>query len=259
MVDVNCGTYATFALTADGSVFAWGLNNYGQLALPGQEPVFAPALVRSLAGHEVASVRAGQHHTLVVTAQGELLSFGRPTYGRLGRREVDVAADVACPEVRRVEGLEGVQVAGAAAGLAVSGEACPNTSTRPWPGQPDFSRYFFSFCVIACAGCFNQEGDAWMWGFGTSNQLGKGDDDEGAGCGPPATMSPACSTCVFFFLQKCHDRYLADGGVSERLMCVCFPDEVVPRKLAETKKFSGQRVVALELGGQHVAMLCVPK
>ena len=37
IVDVNCGTYATFATTADGHVFTFGLNNYGQLALPGEE------------------------------------------------------------------------------------------------------------------------------------------------------------------------------------------------------------------------------
>lgn len=37
-MDVNCGTYATFATTADGHVFAFGLNNYGQLALPGEQP-----------------------------------------------------------------------------------------------------------------------------------------------------------------------------------------------------------------------------
>ena len=35
VVDVNCGTYCTWATTADGHVLAWGLNNYGQLALPG--------------------------------------------------------------------------------------------------------------------------------------------------------------------------------------------------------------------------------
>jgi hypothetical protein len=37
-VEVNCGTYATFATTADGHVYAFGLNNYGQLALPGALP-----------------------------------------------------------------------------------------------------------------------------------------------------------------------------------------------------------------------------
>ena len=29
------------------------------------------------------------------------------------------------------------------------------------------------------AGCFSEAGDGWLWGFGTSNQLGKGDDDDG--------------------------------------------------------------------------------
>ena len=55
----------------------------------------------------------------------------------------------AAAEPKPVDGLEGVEVAGAAAGLAVSG-------------------------------AFSKEGAAWLWGFGTSNQLGKGDDDEGA-------------------------------------------------------------------------------
>ena len=36
IVDFGCGTYSTFALAHSGHVFAWGLNNYGQLALPGQ-------------------------------------------------------------------------------------------------------------------------------------------------------------------------------------------------------------------------------
>ena len=45
IVDVNCGTYATFATTLDGQFQAFGLNNYGQLALPGGQwatPSFLP-------------------------------------------------------------------------------------------------------------------------------------------------------------------------------------------------------------------------
>jgi regulator of chromosome condensation len=180
IVDVDCGTYATFAMAESGAIYACGLNNYGQLALPDQAPVFAPAKVKALSGKDVASVHSGQHHTLAVTKNGGLLSFGRPTYGRLGQRSADVGADSACPEPRPVDNLEGVKVVGASAGLAVSG-------------------------------CIAEGGGAWVWGFGTSNQLGKGDDDE---------------------------------------------DEIVPRKLAETKRFAGKRVLALEFGGQHVAMLC---
>jgi regulator of chromosome condensation len=184
VVDVNCGTYGTFAISSDGSVHAFGLNNYGQLALSGSEPVYkSPTEVKALRGHNVQAVKSGQHHTLVITKEGTLLSFGRPTYGRLGQRNAEVSADAVCPEVRPVDGLEGVNVVGAAAGLAVSG-------------------------------CFSEDGDAYMWGFGTSNQLGKGDDDE---------------------------------------------DEVVPRKVAETKKYTGVKVAQMEIGGQHVGMLCVPK
>ena len=184
IVDVNCGTYATFAIQGDGGIQAFGLNNYGQLAFPGLEPVFKPMVVKALKDHDVHAVRSGQHHTLVVTKEGKLLSFGRPTYGRLGQRGADVSADAACPEVRPVDGPEGdAKVAGAAAGLAVSG-------------------------------CFGEDGSVWMWGFGTSNQLAKGDDDE---------------------------------------------DEIVPRKVAETKKFTGVKVLQLEIGGQHVGMLVVPK
>jgi regulator of chromosome condensation len=198
IVDVNAGTYSTFALAEDGTVWAWGLNNYGQLGLKGEAPVFSPTIVSQLSNlvakpgsdgtrngtesMKVKAIRSGQHHTLVVTTDGSLFSFGRPTYGRLGRKDVDVGADAACPEAHRVlSGLEGVEVVGAAAGLAVSG-------------------------------CFSADGTAWVWGFGTSNQLGKGDDDE---------------------------------------------DEEIPRKLAETKLFSKEkRVVSLEFGGQHVALLC---
>lgn len=33
ITDIACGIYATFALAEGGHVFAWGLNNYGQLAI----------------------------------------------------------------------------------------------------------------------------------------------------------------------------------------------------------------------------------
>ena len=36
IVDVACGSYATYAVDEAGNVWAWGLNNYGQLGLSGQ-------------------------------------------------------------------------------------------------------------------------------------------------------------------------------------------------------------------------------
>lgn len=68
MVDVAAGTYSSFAVTGDGRVEAWGLNNYGQLALPAATSAFhTPTVVPALAEHKVVAVAGGQHHTLVVT------------------------------------------------------------------------------------------------------------------------------------------------------------------------------------------------
>lgn len=36
VVDVACGHWATYAVDEAGHVWAWGLNNYGQLGMPGQ-------------------------------------------------------------------------------------------------------------------------------------------------------------------------------------------------------------------------------
>lgn len=43
----------------------------GILSCAGQVPVYAPTRVKELEGKDAALVRSGQHHTLVLTKQGE--------------------------------------------------------------------------------------------------------------------------------------------------------------------------------------------
>jgi hypothetical protein len=52
--------------------------------------------------------------------EGQLLSFGRPTYGRLGRTDVAASSDNAAYEAMPVDGLDGVTVAGMSAGKTTS-------------------------------------------------------------------------------------------------------------------------------------------
>lgn len=52
----------------------------------------------------------------VVVQEGQLLSFGRATYGRIGRLDVEVNKDLSVPEARPVDNLDGVTVTGMAAG-----------------------------------------------------------------------------------------------------------------------------------------------
>lgn len=53
---------------------------------------------------------------LPIMQDGKLLSWGRPTYGGLGRAAVDVASDAALPAPARVDDLDDVHVAAAAGG-----------------------------------------------------------------------------------------------------------------------------------------------
>ena len=48
--------------------------------------------------------------------EGQLLSFGRPTYGRLGRLDVAASSDNAAYEAMPVDGLDGLAIAGMSAG-----------------------------------------------------------------------------------------------------------------------------------------------
>ena len=47
----------------------------------------------------------------------ELYSFGRPTYGRLGRDDVDANSDSPVSEAKAVGNLDGAAVKGVAAGM----------------------------------------------------------------------------------------------------------------------------------------------
>ena len=116
------GSYSCFAITRSGHVFVWGLNKYGQLALVQAEVnvVYVPRRAPLLEGRQITSFAPGEHHTLAITAAGSLLSFGRPTYGRLGRTDVDVAQDDAVHEPGEVRGFAGDPVVRASAGNSVS-------------------------------------------------------------------------------------------------------------------------------------------
>lgn len=84
---VAAGTSHTLALTTDGQLYAWGANTEGQLGLNGFTRHLQPALVplpAEAAGTRWAQVAAGCSHTLALTADGRLYSWGHNVFGQLG-------------------------------------------------------------------------------------------------------------------------------------------------------------------------------
>ena len=92
--DIFCGSYHTFALSRDSQgMYAWGLNNFGQLGTGDVESRFMPEKLpvkwREIEQEGITDVSGGQHHTMLCTAKGRVYTFGRTEYGRLGLGEVE--------------------------------------------------------------------------------------------------------------------------------------------------------------------------
>ncbi|KAL1526898.1 hypothetical protein AB1Y20_015589 [Prymnesium parvum] len=134
------GAYHSFALTARGNVYAFGLNNMGQLGLGSLEPghTATPTLVGALEDKRVCHLVGGEHHSLALTEAGEVYAFGRGDSGQLG---FVAAAEVPTP--RLVDSFDGVAVRQLASG---------------------------SNQVV----CVSRTGDMYAWGFGEMGQLCNG-------------------------------------------------------------------------------------
>eukprot|EP01084_Bolivina_argentea_P299014 515400_1 len=90
-----CGTDHTLLLTAKGLLLSWGGGNSdgnnGQLGHGSREPQHTPKIIESLNVINIIYISAGGYHSLCVDKNGNIYSFGRGKYGRLGHgNESDV-------------------------------------------------------------------------------------------------------------------------------------------------------------------------
>ncbi len=131
VIAIAAGGAHSLALLADGTVWAWGQNFYGQAGSP---PSFSrrPAPVRGLT--RVSAVAAGPAHSLALGAGGTVWAWGANAYGYAGRPGPDFCSTeggepIMCsPTPVRVDGLRGVTAiaAGGAHNLALgSGDDAP--------------------------------------------------------------------------------------------------------------------------------------
>ena len=76
------GTGFSLALKDDGSVWAWGANNIGQLGLSGSNYLTVPTQVSGLA--DIVAIAAGAGHVLARRRDGAVFAWGANRYGQLG-------------------------------------------------------------------------------------------------------------------------------------------------------------------------------
>ena len=110
VTELAAGYYHVLALTRDtvvSKVFAWGRNDFGQLALGHKQVVKTPKEVVALDAIDVDHISCGCYHSLFLSDQGEVYSVGRSNHHQLG---VDVGTGCAVlPQfVESLKGKRGV-------------------------------------------------------------------------------------------------------------------------------------------------------
>lgn len=115
------GNFHTLAVTRDGRLLSWGRNNYGQLGDGSTTSRGAPGAVELPEEDTITQVAAGSSHSLAVTSDGRVLSWGRNHFGQLGDGTTDSRGTPG--EVDLPDGVTVTHVAaGAAHGLALTSD-----------------------------------------------------------------------------------------------------------------------------------------
>eukprot|EP00736_Rhodelphis_marinus_P005787 Rmarinus@m.6743 len=114
-VDVACGSCHTVIVLLSGEVFSFGDNKYGQCGHPiGAGFPTIPLPIGGLLGHRAKSVACGAGHTVILTDDQRVFTFGVGMHGQLGHGEF--ANETSGP--REITTLKKTAVIGVACGMA---------------------------------------------------------------------------------------------------------------------------------------------
>ncbi|XP_021900332.1 ultraviolet-B receptor UVR8 isoform X2 [Carica papaya] len=113
----------TMALTSDGKLYGWGWNKFGQVGVGDDVDHCSPVQVKFPHDQKVAQISCGWRHTVAVTEQQNVFSWGRGTNGQLGHGE---SIDRNTPKI-----IEALSVDGSS-GQQIESSKIDPTSGRTW-------------------------------------------------------------------------------------------------------------------------------
>ena len=141
IVSIAAGGEHSIALCSDGTVAAWGCNNFGQLGdnstTDRHEPVAVNRAsgVSALFGKTVVAVAAGQLHSLAACSDGTVAAWGCNERGQLG--DDSVTSRSTPVSVNRTTALSGKVVVGLGAGDRSSVALCSDGTLASWGTNTD--------------------------------------------------------------------------------------------------------------------------
>ncbi|KAK5995348.1 Protein pim1 [Cladobotryum mycophilum] len=160
---VACGAYHSFAIDKNGTVWGWGLNNFGEIGVElnaGEDDavILKPVKLTFLEDHTVTEIDGGMHHSLACTDKGQLFTWGRVDGYQVGFEK---------EQIEKIDKEYVIQDERGNARILVK------------PTQQEG----LSNVIAVSAGVDNsfavtEDGKAYSWGFSTNYQTGQGTIDD---------------------------------------------------------------------------------
>jgi len=241
VVAIAAGSNHTLALSADGSVTAWGQNNQGQLGNNSRTDTASPVAVTTigtpLAGRTVVAIAAGQYHSLALCSDGLVVAWGDNGNGALGNND-NTYTDSLLP-------------------VAVT------TAGTPFEGKTALSIGSGSYHSFAAY----SDGTIAAWGNNTFGQLGDGTTTNAfLPVSVTTSGTPLAGKSVIAIaggqlhtIALCSDGTLAAWGFNTfgELGNGNTANSFIPVSVKATgTPLTGKKVVKLGVGGGHAVAVC---
>ncbi|XP_047333790.1 ultraviolet-B receptor UVR8-like [Impatiens glandulifera] len=90
LIDIAAGGWHSTALTNEGKVYGWGRGEHGRLGFgDDKSSKMVPQKVELLVEEDIVQVSCGGTHSVALTRDGRMFSFGRGDHGRLGYGRIE--------------------------------------------------------------------------------------------------------------------------------------------------------------------------
>ena len=143
IVQVSCGADFTLVVDNSGSVYSWGLGNYGNLGHGDTQDHYTPKPIYRLKSEVIRMVAGGAKHSLAVSQSGDVWAFGHGDNGRLGNN-------------------------------ATQGSLVPERAK----GKVTTENCIFIAAGESHSACIDDHGNVYTWGTGTYGRLGSGGEND---------------------------------------------------------------------------------